>query len=272
MPFSNNKLSRDQLLSRFFPHYHLVTPQDFCGLGGGSWIIEEGQRRRVLRQHHDPRAPEFQFRRQYRALHHLPASLAPAAHFYVRGWMVIDYLDGEVKSALPATSELAQVLYHLHQQPRFGWRIILWPLLEYYWQNSASARRTTFWLRQLKKLKRTGEPTPLRLSPLHMDVHPGNIVHTADGIRLIDWEYVGDGDIALELAAVWMSGLAARRELVDTYAAQAKIAPSQLWRQVKRWRPWVLMLMAGWYECRWQQTGDGQFIVLADAIWKQLHK
>jgi thiamine kinase-like enzyme len=37
-----------------------------------------------------------------------------------------------------------------------------------------------------------------------MDVHAGNIVHTEAGLRLIDWEYAGDGDIALELAAVWM--------------------------------------------------------------------
>lgn len=36
----------------------------------------------------------------------------------------------------------------------------------------------------------------LRLGPLHMDVHGDNIVRTASGLRLIDWEYAGDGDIA----------------------------------------------------------------------------
>lgn len=272
MQFSNNKLPRDQLLSRFFPQYHPVAPESSSGLGGGSYIIEKGQQRRVLRQHHDPQAPEFHFLRQYHALRRLPATLAPSACFYTRGWMVVDYLHGAVKSTLPATSELVKVLYHLHQQPRFGWRITLLPLLEYYWQNSASERRTPFWLRQLKRLKRSGEPQPLRLSPLHMDVHPGNIVHTASGLRLIDWEYAGDGDIALELAAVWMTGQAERHQLVEDYAAAAGIAPPLLWRQVRRWHPWVLMLMAGWYERRWQQTGDGQFIVLADETWKQLHK
>ena len=30
------------------------------------------------------------------------------------------------------------------------------------------------------------------------------------------------------------------------------------------------MLMAGWFECRWQQSGDKQFISLADEIWRQL--
>ncbi len=102
-----------------------------------------------------------------------------------------------------------------------------------------------------------------------MDIHAGNLVHTTDGIRLIDWEYAGDGDIAMELAAVWSEDGDARHRLVMAYAAMAQIEPVLLWRQVLRWRPWVLMLMAGWYECRWQQTGDRQFITLADEIWRQ---
>ncbi|MGG9495326.1 thiamine kinase, partial [Klebsiella pneumoniae] len=43
-----------------------------------------------------------------------------------------------------------------------------------------------------------------------------------------------------------------------------------LWRQVARWSPWVLLLMAGWYEMRWRQSGDRQFITLADETWCQL--
>jgi thiamine kinase len=30
--------------------------------------------------------------------------------------------------------------------------------------------------------------------------------------------------------------------------------------------------MAGWYEMRWQQSGDRQFITLADETWRQLDK
>ena len=272
MPFNSNKLSRDQLLSRFLPGYHPVALKPSSGLGGGSCIIEKGQQRRVLRQHYDPQSSEYHFLRHYHALRQLPVTLAPKAFLYHRGWMVVDYLHGEVKSTLPETAELAQVLYHLHQQRHFGWRITLTPLLERYWQTCSPARRTPFWLRQLARLKRQGEPQPLRLAPLHMDVHPGNLVYTAGGIRLIDWEYAGDGDIALELASVWMPEDALRRQLINDYAAAAHIMPSLLWQQVRRWRPWVLMLMAGWFECRWQQTCDGQFIALADEIWKQLHK
>ncbi|MDI8106897.1 hypothetical protein MJN85_29050, partial [Salmonella enterica subsp. enterica serovar Anatum] len=39
----------------------------------------------------------------------------------------------------------------------------------------------------------------------------------------------------------------------------------QLWRQIRLWHPWVIMLKAGWFEYRWRQTGEQQFIRLADA-------
>ena len=65
---------------------------------------------------------------------------------------------------------------------------------------------------------------------------------------------------------------AAHRRLAAEYARQASIDEHQLWRQIQRWRPWVRLLMAGWYERRWQQTGDRQFIALADEIWRQLDK
>jgi thiamine kinase len=184
---------------------------------------------------------------------------------------VAEYCDGEMKSTLPECPQLAGLLYHLHRQSRLGWYVALAPLLERYWLACDPARRTPLWLRWHKRLLQRGEPRPLRLAPLHMDVHAGNIVHTKAGLRLIDWEYAGDGDIALELAAVWIAP-AAHRQLVTAYARLARIDERLLWRQVQRWRPWVILLMAGWYERRWQQTGDRQFITLADETWCQLDK
>ena len=59
-----------------------------------------------------------------------------------------------------------------------------------------------------------------------MDVHAGNLVHSASGLKLIDWEYAGDGDIALELAAVWVENTEQHLQLVNDYATRAKIYPS----------------------------------------------
>lgn len=139
MQFSNNKLTRDELLSRFFPRYSPVAALTEKGLSGGSCIISDGVQRRVLRQPHDPQAPLSHFLRQYHALCRLPATLSPAPVFFSPRWMVVEYCAGEVKSALPECLSLAGLLYHLHQQSRFGWRIALAPLLELYWQQSDPA-------------------------------------------------------------------------------------------------------------------------------------
>jgi hypothetical protein len=45
-------------------------------------------------------------------------------------------------------------------------------------------------------------------------------------------------------------------ELLNEYAQVARLSPRQLQRQMRRWRPWVLMLMAGWYELRWPGTPE----------------
>ncbi|MDU6127931.1 MAG: thiamine kinase, partial [Veillonella sp.] len=168
MRLRNNDSTREEILTRYFPQYRLIAPQAHSGLGGASCIIEQGERRLVLRQNHDPSAPASHFRRQFRALRRLPADLVPAPRFFRQGWMAVDYLEGEVKSALPDTPELAAMLYHLHRQPRLGWRTTLFPLLEQYWQQALPDRRTPVWLARLKRLRKTGEPQPIRLVPLHM--------------------------------------------------------------------------------------------------------
>lgn len=270
MPFRNNNVTREDLISRYFPSYRLIAPQTHAGFSGASCIIEEGENRLVLRQHHDVIAPAFHFRRQYNALKRLPSDVVPDPRFFKHGWMAVEFLAGEIKSALPDAPTLAGMLYHLHRQSLLGWRITVLPLLDYYWQQAVPDRHTPFWLVTLKRLRTRGEPQPLRLAPLHMDVHAGNIVHTRTGERLIDWEYAGDGDVALELAAVWAPTEDARLALIRAYAQTANMNVHTLAQQVKRWRPWVLMLMAGWYELRFSQSGDKQFIALADDAWRQL--
>jgi thiamine kinase len=271
VPLRNYNCTREEILTRYFPQYRLVAPQAHSGLGGASCLLEQGEHRLVLRQNHDRSAAASHFRRQYRALSRLPADIVPKPRFFMQGWMAVEYLPGEIASELPDTRTLATMLYHLHRQPRLGWRVMLLPLLERYWQQASPERRTPSWLARLKRLRKAGEPQPLRLTPLHMDVHAGNIVHTPARPRLIDWEYAGDGDVALELAAVWSEDDASRQRLILDYARVAHLDAEMLARQVRRWRPWVLMLMAGWFEMRFQQSKDKQFTALADDVWRQLH-
>ncbi|MBX0108225.1 thiamine kinase, partial [Salmonella enterica subsp. enterica serovar Typhi] len=101
---NNNPLTRDEILSRYFPQYRPAVAAS-QGLSGGSCIIAHDTHRIVLRRHHDPDAPPAHFLRHHRALSQLPASLAPRALFYTPGWMAVEYLHGVVNSALPDADE-----------------------------------------------------------------------------------------------------------------------------------------------------------------------
>jgi thiamine kinase len=240
------------------------------GLSGGSLHFTLGRKEYVARHQLAAPMPGVSLSRQYRALRRIPTGIGSRPVCLAEGWLIVEWLNGEVKSELPSLQTLTSLLYDLHRQHCFGWRISLLPLLEYYWQNAASQRRSLLWLRLMKQMKRQGEPKPLRLAPLHMDVHAGNLVNQPDGIKFIDWEYAGDGDVALELAAITLASNVESERLVHAYAQLSHIPPEALARQVARWQPWVIMLMASWYECRWSQTQDRTFITLADEAWSQL--
>jgi thiamine kinase len=97
-----------------------------------------------------------------------------------------------------------------------------------------------------------------------MDIHAGNVLSTPDGLRLIDWEYAANADIALELAAIirgndWNAQQqnAFIGEYVDAGGYQEIFLLQQ---RVKRWIPWVDYLMLMWFEVRWQQTGESKYL------------
>ncbi|SPX52881.1 thiamine kinase [Klebsiella pneumoniae] len=145
MLFSNNKLTRDELLSRFFPHYHPVASLSQSGLSGGSVIISDGDRRHVLRQPHDPSAAHLPFSP---SVSRTPPTACQAG---ANPAVLLTLLDGGGvlrrggESELPGSPQLSGLLYDLHQQPRFGWRVSLTPLLAQYWQRCDPARRKPRW-------------------------------------------------------------------------------------------------------------------------------
>ena len=146
--------------------------------------------------------------------------------------------DAAAGSFSACQPDLVTLLTQLHRQPLSGYRLRLLPLLQHYWLQCR--HRHPRWLRQLKRLARRGEPPPLRLGLLHMDIHPGNLLTQPAGLRLIDWEYAADGDVALELAAIIDgNGLNAAQgdALLAAYARANRIAPAALRRQAARWRP-----------------------------------
>ncbi len=221
--------------------------------------------------------PGMDRHREYRILRKLAASgLAPAVYGYDAGWLLLAWQPGEAlhsQEFIQQLEPLVKIVAALHQQPLSGYRLSLASLLQQYWLLSAPERRHHRWLRALQKLQRQGEPKPLRLAVLHMDIHAGNVIRHRDGLRLIDWEYASDGDVALELAAIVAGNglnLEQQQRLTACYARQQHLDPAALVLQMRRWQPWLDLLMACWYELRWQQSQELTFYSLAARAWQRV--
>lgn len=268
-----------QLIVRQFPQIsavgHLTT---LSGLSGYSVKVSLPQKTLLARRSAGLLPmPGVNRQREYRILRKLRASgLVPSVYGCSRDWLLLEWLPGDVlgETAFDHSLEsLVAVLGQLHHQPLTGYRLQLMPLLMRYWQRSQPCRRHLVWFRALRRLQRAGEPRPLRLAVLHMDIHRGNLIACQGQLRLIDWEYASDGDVALELAAlINMQALdnVQQQRLITAYAAAQNIKRSELGRQIRRWQPWLALLATSWYELRWQQTGDDNFGTLAALGWQQL--
>lgn len=253
------------------------------GLTGESWHINSASGHFLARYSSVEKLQLGVNRRREKAiLSHLSARLfAPKVSLYSPPWLIVNWLEGE---ELPLSeldnaasfAAIAKLLVVLHQHPSVGYRLDLHQQFSHYWQHIDRRRLTPQWLRIQKKFLKTKLPTPLKLAVVHMDVHPGNLLISQAGLRLIDWEYATDADIALELAAFFRANdLEALRQwdFIQNYVAKGGYADVfRLQRQVNRWLPWVDYLMLMWFEVRWQQTHNHQYIVWSQPLRERLFK
>ncbi|MDC9581576.1 phosphotransferase [Xenorhabdus sp. PR6a] len=191
-------------------------------------------------------------------------------------WLLLEWFTGtKVKSdTLGQTTlqqSLAQTLAVLHSHPLLGYPLQLKKQLASQWQQIDRKRRSPGWLRLHKFFMATRVPSALKLAPAHMDVHPDNLLITEEGLKLIDWEYAADVDIGLSLAVLFKGNQwdeMQQKTFLNYYCTQTSGYSHLplLQRQIQRWEPWVSYMMLMWYEVRWQQTKEQQFLLLAHPL------
>lgn len=250
----------------------MATGRPLPGLSGSAYYQHTDTQAYVWRQVPDKHIPFIDRGREYRIMQRLAKHhLAARPLIFTRQGLGVRWLDGkslDEAQFCPSNPSLIQLFSQLHHQPLFGYTLKLLPLLIRYWQ--LSQNKNYIWYQALHRLKRVGEPKPLRYVPLHRDIHPGNIIQTASGLCLIDWEYAADGDIALDIATICLQNPAQHYHWVQQFAEMYQINNDRLDQQIMAWKPWLKLLAASWYQLRSEQTAEPKLQQLARISWQQL--
>ncbi|MGC6386508.1 phosphotransferase [Ewingella sp. S1.OA.A_B6] len=269
----------EQLIAQKFP---AAFSAGFClsqvaGLSGESWKIETRERNWLARIQSPARtALGVERQREKEILQRVAhLNIAPRVKLYSPPWLVVEWLEGHSCEGHPVEIvPLAELLARLHQVPPHGYLLQLKQQFSLHWQQIDRRRLSPRWLRLQHRFMRQSLPVPLKMAVIHMDVHPGNLITSEQGLQLIDWEYAAGGDIALELATLFRGNnwLAEQQQrfLAGYCAAGGYRDVSVLQRQIHRWLPWVDYMMLMWFEVRWHQTGDKTYSDWAQPLRERL--
>lgn len=279
----NIKASLERLITQHLPAVNSagchLTP--VAGLTGESWKIATPKSTLLARlQSADKTALGVDRQREKSVLQHVQTlQIAPQIRLFSPPWLVVEWLEGErcdaqFFSQSNSMSTLSERVVALQRLAPCGNRLNLPQQFARYWQHIDHSRLTPRWLRLHQYYGRQPMPTPLKLAVMHMDIHPGNLINSSRGLQLIDWEYAADGDIALELAALFRGNgwsTTQQQAFLTAYKAAGGYQDSiRLQRQIRRWMPWVDYLMLMWFEVRWQQTGDKTYTEWAQPLHEKL--
>ncbi|MDX7999628.1 LPS biosynthesis choline kinase [Xenorhabdus sp. Reich] len=248
------------------------------GLTQGSYYITDGVRQMVGRaQTSYSETLGVDRQRENRILRRLSLTgISPKVMVMSDGWLLLEWfrgtkIDPDTFNSSVLQQSLAQIITILHNQPQLGYPLKLKQQFASQWQQIDRRRLSPRWLRLHKFFMATRMPTALKIAPAHMDIHPDNLLMTEEGLKLIDWEYAADVDIGFSLAVLFEGNQwdeIQQQAFLDYYCIRTSGYSDirRLQQQIKRWKPWVSYMMLIWYEVRWQQTKEPQFLLLAHPL------
>ncbi|KPD02580.1 phosphotransferase [Moellerella wisconsensis] len=263
------------LLSAHYPQVRQtpwsITP--LAGLSGGTYLLANGIEKLIARSQNVTQTNlSVSRKKEHAILRQLnDFDAAPQAIAVNRQWLLVEWLPG----ISPETStfysadfqrQLAQLVVTLHQHHRFSYHLPLREEISHYARWIDPRRKTPAGLRLHRHFMRSPLPKTLKITPAHMDIHADNLLISPSGqLLLLDWEYAANTDIGLSLACYFSANnlsLEQRQIFLSHYCLDyhAYTDLSGLENQCQLWEPWVKYMMLMWYEVRWQQSKNDQFL------------
>jgi len=228
------------------------------GLTNGSYLLQAGSRRLVLRLNASNTASLGIDRAQEAAAWHAAATAGLAPELvYVDPqyrYLVSDYLCPTVGTDVTAVEPVATLLKRVHNLPLAGRPLAIAERAQHYWRSLAGHSLPGHWLRVQQQLHDFFQrrATETELCFCHHDPVVQNLLPCAGRLYLIDWEYAAPGDPYFDLAAYAHSaklGSGGIRHLLDAYSDGADEQDQRRFRQADfayRYLEWLWLLVQEW--------------------------
>ncbi|WGL97294.1 phosphotransferase [Arsenophonus sp. aPb] len=196
-------------------------------------------------------------------------------------WLLLEWLAGEVvidtdTSLQELYQPLGRILASLHSYPLSGYSLPLKQHLASYWYQIDRRRLSPDWLNLHHFFQYTRQPKTSKKVLAHLDIHNGNVLLANNGVlKLLDWEYAADCDLAFALATLFATNdwdKNAQHQFLHYYCQQPHAYKDFyiLNQLIASWLPWVNYMRMMWYEVRWMQTKNPQYLALAQPIRAEL--
>ena len=247
-----------------------------AGLSGGTFLLNNQQRQVIARLQGDTQSHLYVNRQKERMILKqlvnfpaAPRSLGANADWLLLEWLPGQHPDQSLFLSVDFQRKLAALIASLHNHPKLTYDLQLQEEIIHYGRQIDKRRMTPRWLQIQRHFEREKQPKSLKIAPAHMDIHRGNLLIEPSGeLYLLDWEYSANTDIGLSLTTFFLANdlnEQKKKQFLMHYCLDyhAYRDPLRLAKQCQLWEPWVKYLMLMWYEVRWKQTEEHQFLTLA---------
>ncbi|TKF24050.1 thiamine kinase [Vibrio genomosp. F6] len=243
------------------------------GLTNRCWkLITESNQSYVWRPHTSisqafsiSRHQEFQVLRAIESTH-----LGPKPVLVNEQGLLVSFVEGECMSAGASFDSILKTAVSIHRFDTSALPLIPFSFtarVDHYWMQLSQNFRTPEFEAVYQQWRSAPNIPAIELSLCHFDLGCYNLVKTAEGLKVIDWEYATLSDPRLDLMLTIEAAEEPVLESVYRYCLFRQIADVDGWVEgVQAWQPRVKMMGMLWYLLAHQLWGDEHYLYQANKL------